>query len=199
MKITEIKGRAIPIYGNDIDTDRIIPARFLKEITFSNMGNYLFYDERFDEKGNKKGHIIDNQIFRGARILVVNKNFGCGSSREHAVHAIKKCGIDIVVGESFSTLFHSNCLALGIPIVEVSSEIAKDIAQFIEKEPQTEIKVSITEKRICYGKKIEEFKISEHAWKALTNGTWNSTRMLLENMNLVNTLAANLPYIQGFL
>ncbi|MEK6979492.1 MAG: 3-isopropylmalate dehydratase small subunit [Candidatus Micrarchaeota archaeon] len=198
ITIERIDGRGIPLRGNDIDTDRIIPARYLKEITFTNMGSYLFYDERFDEMGQKKEHILNVSRFFGGSILLVNKNFGCGSSREHAAHSIQKFGIRAIIGESFSNIFASNCLSLGIPVVQVSSEDSEFLMTTIERHPQTVIVISISKGEITCSKKIIKFTMPEHAITALLAGNWNSTQLLLSNMFEVRTMAVGLPYIKGF-
>ena len=116
-KVVKVTGTVIPMRGNDIDTDRIIPARYLKEITFARMGEYPFYDERFDSAGKPKAHPFNDPKYRGASILFVNKNFGCGSSREHAPQALFRFGIHAIVGESFAAIFAGNCVVMGIPTV----------------------------------------------------------------------------------
>src|SRR5512134_255490 len=117
VKITRVSGTAVPIRGNDIDTDRIIPARYLKEVTFARMGGYPFFDERFDASGKKKDHPLNDPEYQGASILFVNKNFGCGSSREHAPQALYRFGIQAIVGESFAAIFAGNCTIMGLPTV----------------------------------------------------------------------------------
>ena len=124
-KIIHITGRAVPVIGNDIDTDRIIPARYLKEITFSRMGQYPFYDERFSADGELKDHPFNKPQYDGASILVANANFGCGSSREHAPQALGRWGIKAIVAESFGEIFAGNCAMLGIPaLVASKSDVA---------------------------------------------------------------------------
>src|ERR1700687_4347111 len=119
IQITRVVGRPIPLRGNDIDTDRILPARYMKAVTFEGMGQYSFYDVRFDAQGHSKGHIMDDPRFqaKGPRVAIVNKNFGCGSSREHAPQALLRWGIKALVGESFAHIFFGNCVAVGIPCV----------------------------------------------------------------------------------
>src|SRR5437870_13433395 len=127
-KIIQVVGRAIAVRGNDIDTDRIIPARYLKEITFTRMGEYPFFDERFDSSGKRKLHPFNDPRFKGASILFVNKNFGCGSSREHAPQALYRCGIKAIVGESFAAVFAGNCVMMGLPAATGSSPELAELA-----------------------------------------------------------------------
>src|SRR5690606_14986619 len=116
-KIVKVQGRGVYVPGDDIDTDRIIPARFMKCVTFDGLGAYAFYDARFDEQGNSKGHPLDDPRFRGATILLSNSNFGCGSSREHAPQALSKFGIRAIIAESFAEIFFGNATTLGMPCV----------------------------------------------------------------------------------
>ncbi len=134
-KINQIEGKAVPVEGNDIDTDRIIPARYLKEITFTNMGKYPFYDERFDAEGKPKGHPFDLPQFQGAHLLFVNQNFGCGSSREHAPQALMRWGVRAVVGESFAEIFAGNCTMLGIPTATSARPRSKSSRPWRRKNP----------------------------------------------------------------
>src|SRR5690606_36862702 len=121
-KVETVRGKAVAVHGDDIDTDRIIPARFLKEITFSRMGEYPFFDERFDANGNKKVHPFNRPESQGAAVLIANSNFGCGSSREHAPQSLVRWGIKAVVAESFAEIFAGNCIMLGTPVVTASKE-----------------------------------------------------------------------------
>ena len=132
MKITQITGTATPIRGNDIDTDQIVPARFLKEITFDNMGKYLFYDARFDNQDQTKDHPLNNLNYLDSTIMIVEQNFGCGSSREHAPQAIKKAGFKLIIGHSFSEIFMGNCKALGVPAVQLPINDIHKIMDIIE-------------------------------------------------------------------
>ncbi|MDO8428744.1 MAG: 3-isopropylmalate dehydratase small subunit [Candidatus Diapherotrites archaeon] len=199
MKITEIKGHAIVLPGNDIDTDRIIPARYLKEITFTNMGNYVFFDERFDEQKNKKEHSFNVPKFKGANILIVQKNFGCGSSREHAVHALQKFGIQCIIGESFAGIFETNCLNLGIPIVTAGQAEIETLMKFIEKFPETKLKISLIEKNIQFTGNQISLKINESSQKAFLTGTWNSTQIMKENQKEIQKTVQKIPYLNGFI
>lgn len=199
IQIDRIKGTGLPIAGNDIDTDRIIPARYLKEITFTKMGSYTFYDERFDGQGNQKPHPINNKKYKNAKIMIVNKNFGCGSSREHAAQAIVRMGIRAIIGESFSPIFFSNCIALGMPAVVLAEAEIQKLMKEVENDPELDIEISLKEKRVGYGRRKIQFDMPEPARKALLNGLWDSTNMLLANKDKIVKTAQNLPYIKGFL
>jgi len=195
--ITVVAGRGIPLAGDNIDTDRIIPARHLKEITFENMGRYFFQDERFGPQG-QKSHVLNDARFSGGSILIVNKNFGCGSSREHAAHAVKKFGINAIIGESFSPIFEGNCLSLGIPVVCVSEGDAKSLMAGVGDAPEKEIEIHLDEKNIRFGGRAINFMMPEQNRKALANGSWNSTEVLMANAGLVKEVAGRLPYLRNF-
>ena len=198
-KITVVSGTALPLRGNDIDTDRIIPARYLKEITFARMGEYPFFDERFDADGKPKPHLFNDPKHKGAAILLVNKNFGCGSSREHAPQALLRFGIRAIVGESFAAIFAGNCLILGVPTVTVpASEIGK-LMQLVEHDPQINFTLDLQAKRLFSGGEVAvAFDIPESARKALTEGYWDSNAVLRANLDKVRSVAASLPYMAGF-
>src|SRR5215831_18321264 len=136
VKIIEISGTAVLIRGNDIDTDRIIPARYLKEPTFARMGDYPFFDERFDSSGKKKDHPLNDPEYRGASVLFVNKNFGCGSSREHAPQALYRFGIQAIVGESFAAIFAGNCVIIGMPIVTIPQSEIEALQRDVQNHPK---------------------------------------------------------------
>ena len=153
INITRISGTALPVRGNDIDTDRILPARYLKEVTFERMGEYPFFDERFDATGNPKNHPFNDARYKGASLLFVNKNFGCGSSREHAPQAILRYGLRAIVGESFAAIFAGNCVMLGLPTLMVSAEAMDELMQFLEAVPDTTYTVDIQSKTLSYGDK----------------------------------------------
>ncbi len=142
-KVIQIKGRAVPVVGDDIDTDRIIPARYLKEITFSKMGQYPFYDERFTAEGSMKDHPFNKPEYQGASILVANVNFGCGSSREHAPQALVRWGIRAIVAESFGEIFAGNCAMLGTPAVTASKADVAALQKLVAKNPATELVVDL--------------------------------------------------------
>jgi len=198
-RIKRIFGTAVPVRGNDIDTDRIIPARYLKEATFARMGEYPFYDERFDDAGKLKPHPLNDARFKGASILLVNKNFGCGSSREHAPQALHRFGIHAIVGESFAAIFAGNCVMLGIPAVAVREREIEELMGLTVSDPQTQFVLDIDSKKLSYGAgKSMPVAIPETSRKALLEGSWDSTAMLHANLSKVKNIAAILPYMTGF-
>jgi 3-isopropylmalate/(R)-2-methylmalate dehydratase small subunit len=198
VKITRISGTAVPMRGNDIDTDRIIPARYLKEVTFARMGEYPFYDERFDATGKKKDHPFNDPEFRGASILFVNKNFGCGSSREHAPQALHRFGINAIVGESFAAIFAGNCTIMGVPTVTVGAEQIEQLMRAATERPKTEFTIDLETKTLSYENHKIAVDLPETYRSALTSGSWDSTALLRANLDQVRKTAAKLPYIDNF-
>jgi 3-isopropylmalate/(R)-2-methylmalate dehydratase small subunit len=198
VKISQVTGRAVPIRGNDIDTDRIIPARYLKEPTFARMGEYPFFDERFDSAGKKKDHPFNDPEYKRASILFVNKNFGCGSSREHAPQALYRFGVKAVVGESFAAIFAGNCTMMGLPAVVVSAKEIEQLMKSVEDNPRTEYTVDLETKSISYGNQKIAIDLPETYRTALTKGFWDSTALLRANLEQVRKTAAKLPYVTGF-
>jgi 3-isopropylmalate/(R)-2-methylmalate dehydratase small subunit len=198
VKITQVSGTAVPIRGNDIDTDRIIPARYLKEPTFARMGEYPFFDERFDSARKKKDHPFNDPEYKGASILFVNKNFGCGSSREHAPQALYRFGIKAVVGESFAAIFAGNCTMMGLPAVVVNAEEIEQLMKNVADNPRTEYTVNLENKTIAYGDQKIAIDLPETYRTALTKGFWDSTALLRANLEQVRKTAAKLPYVTGF-
>jgi 3-isopropylmalate/(R)-2-methylmalate dehydratase small subunit len=202
MTITPIRslaaGRGIPIRENDIDTDRIIPARYMKGITFEGLGEFAFHDARFDEAGNPKAHPFDDPRFKGGSILVVNRNFGCGSSREHAPQALEKFGIRAIVGESFAEIFAGNCTVMGLPAVSASGPDVAALQDLIEAKPETEIRVDLEAMRVGAGNLDFGISMKDSYRNALVSGTWDSTAALLSNLDAIRAVASALPYIGGF-
>jgi 3-isopropylmalate/(R)-2-methylmalate dehydratase small subunit len=198
VKIVKISGTAVPIRGNDIDTDRIIPARYLKEVTFARMGEYPFFDERFDAAGKKKDHPFNDPEYKGASILFVNKNFGCGSSREHAPQAIYRFGIRAIVGESFAAIFAGNCTMMGLPAVTVGEKEIARLMKSVEENPRTEYAVDLESKTISYGGEKIAIDLPDTYRTALTQGYWDSTAMLRSNLEQVKKASAKLPYMNSF-
>lgn len=193
-KITHVSGTAIPLLLDDIDTDMIIPARFLKEITFSNMGKYVFFDARFDSAGNQKQHPFNDPRFKGASILISGSNFGCGSSREHAAQALYRYGIRAILAESFSQIFSSNCLSIGLPTLKLSRSALSELILMVEKNPQTKIEIFLSRMQITAGDNKFGFEIKREQLYALLNGSWDSLFLLRDSQEEVKKLVQALPY-----
>jgi 3-isopropylmalate/(R)-2-methylmalate dehydratase small subunit len=196
-KITKVAGRGVYVAGDDIDTDRIIPARFMKCVTFDGLGQYLFNDVRFEENGTKKAHPLNDPKHAGATILLSNANFGCGSSREHAPQAIAKFGIRAVVAESFAEIFFGNSTTLGMPCVSVTREAVLALAQAIEKDPNVELTIDLEKGTVSAGSLSFPASIKPAARDALVKGEWDPIGQLLDGAEQVKKTAANLPYL-GF-
>jgi 3-isopropylmalate/(R)-2-methylmalate dehydratase small subunit len=197
-RILKVSGRAVPVVGDAIDTDRIIPARYLKEITFTNMGAYPFYDERYDSDGKLKPHPFNEPRYHGAHLLFVNANFGCGSSREHAPQSLMRWGIKAIVGESFAEIFAGNCVMLGIPAVTVSKDQATALQKAAHDQPQAEWSLDLGAMSLSGPAQNLGVAMAETRRNALTQGTWDSTALLLANAPLVRETASKLPYLKGF-
>ena len=191
-KILQISGKCISLIGNDIDTDRIIPARFLKCINFDALGNSVFEDDRKTLKGR---HPLDLQENKNASILIVNSNFGCGSSREHAPQALMRWGIKAIIGESFAEIFYSNCVAIGIPCFTLPKKSIQDIQKYIENKS---LFLEIDLKNCLAKSKDLNFilEIKASSRKMFLSGEWDATATLLENETLVESKSKELPYIK---
>ena len=191
-KISQISGKCISLIGNDIDTDRIIPARFLKCINFDALGNSVFEDDRKTLKGR---HPLDLQENKNASILIVNSNFGCGSSREHAPQALMRWGIKAIIGESFAEIFYSNCVAIGIPCFTLPKKSIQDIQKYTENKS---LFLEIDLKNCLAKSKDLNFilEIKESSRKMFLSGEWDATATLLENETLVESKSKELPYIK---
>ncbi len=200
IRITQVAGRPIPLRGNDIDTDRIIPARYMKAITFDGMGQFTFQDVRFDANGRLLGHVMDDPRYqaKGPRVAVVNKNFGCGSSREHAPQALLRWGIKAMVGESFADIFFGNCITLGIPCVSASAADIAALMAAVEADPTHDLALDLTGMTATYRGTSYAISLPDGARKQLLDGTWDATRTLLDAAEATRATAARLPYISGF-
>jgi 3-isopropylmalate/(R)-2-methylmalate dehydratase small subunit len=198
LRIIQVQGTAVALRGNDVDTDRIIPARYLKEATFARMGEYPFFDERFDAAGRKKDHPFNDPEHKGAAILFVNKNFGCGSSREHAPQALHRFGIQAIVGESFAAIFAGNCTIMGVPTVTAGPAEIGQLMRSVEENPRTRYTLDLLAKTISYDDKQIAIGLPETYRTALTTGSWDSTALLRANLGQVRKTAAKLPYLSGF-
>lgn len=179
-KITSVSGTAVHVPGSDIDTDRIIPARFMKCVTFDGLGEFAFYDARFDKDGKSKGHPLDDPRFKDASILLSGSNFGCGSSREHAPQALSKFGIKAVIAESFAEIFFGNCTTLGIPCVCAAADDIKALAAAVAADPKLAVTVDVEKQRVFFGGNNFTIHIADTARDALISGKWDAIGELLE-------------------
>ena len=191
-QVKTVSGRGIPLVGNDIDTDRIIPARFLRCVTFDGLGEQAFADDRAQAKGE---HPFNQSQYQGANILVVNGNFGCGSSREHAPQALAKWGIQAIVGESFAEIFFGNCVVIGIPCVTAEPEIVKQLQALLQDNPQVPITVDLEAMKVHCGDLQASVSLGEGARQMLTTGTWDSCGQLIAQSDQIQATATKLPYI----
>ena len=200
VKIQRVSGRPIPLRGNDIDTDRIIPARYLKAVTFDGLGHAAFFDERFDAQGNSKGHIMDDPRFqaKGSRVALVSKNFGCGSSREHAPQALLRWGIKALVGESFADIFFGNCVALGMPCVTASEADLAALMQAVDADPAHDLTVDLEALTAAYRNTTYAVQLPPGVRNQFLQGTCDGTRVLLDAAERISHTAARLPYVRGF-
>jgi 3-isopropylmalate/(R)-2-methylmalate dehydratase small subunit len=192
--VRRVTGTGVPVRGNDVDTDEIIPARFLKVVTFDGLGQFAFFDERFDDDDEPLDHSFNENRFQGASVLAVNANFGCGSSREHAPQALMRWGIDAVVGESFAEIFAGNCLALGIPTVTASQEDVEALQDFVEEHPDADIEVDVEAEEVRYGDTTIDASVDDAQRRALVDGVWDTTALMAANADSVEATAASLPY-----
>lgn len=193
--VERVTGTGIPVRGNDIDTDQVIPARFMKVITFDGLGEFAFFDQRFDDEDNEKDHPMNEERFRDASVMVVNANFGCGSSREHAPQALMRWGIDALIGESFAEIFAGNCLALGIPTVTADHETVSEIQAWTEANPDGDIEIDVADETVRYGDHEATVTVDEAQRRALVDGVWDTTALMRSNSGSVAETAAALPYL----
>jgi len=195
--ITQVTGRALVLRGDDIDTDRIIPARFLKCVTFDGLGQQVFADDRIELQG---AHPFDRPDHQGARLLLVNRNFGCGSSREHAPQALMRWGIRAVVGESFAEIFYGNCLALGIPCLTASHDLMLAIQAAAAADPAAEFELEVASARLRSSQPETSWQLELPAGprQMLSTGQWDGTGQLVANGAALAATAARLPYMNNF-
>ncbi len=187
-----ITGRGIALVGNDIDTDRIIPARFLRSVTFDGLGEQVFVDDRTQDQGQ---HPFDQPQYQGAKILVVNGNFGCGSSREHAPQALAKWGIQAIVGESFGEIFFGNCVAIGIPCVTADSATVKHLQAALAVTPATPMSVDLAAMQVRFGDFCASASMGEGSRQMLIKGTWDDCGQLVTQVEQIRATASKLPYL----
>jgi 3-isopropylmalate/(R)-2-methylmalate dehydratase small subunit len=191
-EVKQISSQAVPLLGNDIDTDRIIPARYLKAITFDDLREGVFVDDRKALNGE---HPFDQIQYQGANILIVNRNFGCGSSREHAPQALAKWGIKALIGESFAEIFFGNCVAMGIPCVTAEAEVVQQLQELVIANPQEVVTISLEKLQVEIGDLTASVVMSEGTRSAFIAGTWDACGQLVANAQQVKATAAKLPYI----
>ena len=194
-RITQITGRALPMRGNDIDTDRIIPARFLTAITFDGLEKHVFEDDRKNPGGPYNRHPFDVSSFQGAAVLLVNSNFGCGSSREHAPQALQRWGIQLVIGESFAEIFFGNSGMIGMPCATASPEDVAALMDLAEREPATQFAVDLVAGTCRAGALTVKVSLPPKVLEAFATGAWDTTGMLLDRFDDVRNTAKRLPYV----
>lgn len=185
-KVTQVTGTAVHVPGQDIDTDRIIPARFMKCVTFDGLGEFAFYDVRKNADGSDKPHPLNEARFKGANILLSGANFGCGSSREHAPQALYRFGFRAIIAESFAEIFFGNCTTLGIPCVVAAAQDIQVLAREIERNPKLEVTVDVTAEKVFFEDEEMPVAVPRSAREALTTGQWDPIAALLENKDLVD-------------
>ena len=195
-KIVKVSGTAVHIPGSDIDTDRIIPARFMKCVTFDGLGDYLFYDVRKHADGSDKEHPLNDARFKGASILLAGVNFGCGSSREHAPQAIYRYGFRAVIAESFAEIFFGNCTTLGIPCAVATAGDLADLRAAVEADPTVTVTIDVDACRVHCGDRSFPVHIPDTAREALISGHWDAIADLIEGIPSVEATAAQLPYMR---
>lgn len=196
-KITQVSGAAVYLPGSDIDTDRIIPARFMKCVTFDGLGQYLFYDVRKNADGSERDHPLNDPRFQDASILLAGVNFGCGSSREHAPQAIYRYGFRAMVAESFAEIFFGNCVTLGIPCAVAAAADIQRLRDAVEKAPQLIVTVDVEKNRVFFGSENFTVNIPDTARDALVSGRWDPIADLIEGESAVAATADRLDYMKA--
>ena len=194
-KIERVAGRGCVLRGNDIDTDRVIPARYLRSISFDGLGEHAFEDDRIQAKGN---HPLDDGRFAGASILVVGENFGCGSSREHAPQSLMRFGFDAFIGASFAEIFAGNCTALGLPCVTLEPADLAALMDSVELDPSQEVVIDLEARTVSSRAGTMAAGIRDGTRQQLLEGSWNASSVLLEAGDAIERAAERLPYLGGF-
>jgi 3-isopropylmalate/(R)-2-methylmalate dehydratase small subunit len=191
-RVQTISGRALPLRGHDIDTDRIIPARYLRAISFDGLEQHVFADDRSDP-----AHPFNAPHYQRAKVLLVNRNFGCGSSREHAPQALQRWGIQAIVGEGYSEIFFGNSVTIGLPCLTVSHDDVEQLMKRVEEDPTILVTVDVERLRVSAGSVDVTATMPQAAHEALTTGLWDGTGLLLADFDQVRALADRLPYVTG--
>jgi 3-isopropylmalate/(R)-2-methylmalate dehydratase small subunit len=197
-RICRIDGRGLPLRGHDIDTDRIIPARYLRSTSFEGLEHHLFADDIPQAKAQGIVHPLTDSRYEGAAILVVNRNFGCGSSREHAPQAIRRKGFGAVVGESFSEIFFGNSVAIGLPCVSAAAADVDRIQRAIEATPTTELVVDLDALALSCGDLSVPITLQAAARESFLDGSWDATGQLLDRFEQIEDTMRRLPYLREF-
>ena len=193
--IDRIEGRACVLRGSDIDTDRIIPARFLRAVTFDGLGEHAFEDDRIQAKGD---HPLDDERFAGASILIVGANFGCGSSREHAPQALMRSGFRAFIGKSFAEIFAGNCTALGLPHVTLDADDHAALMDSVTLDPEQQVVIDLEARTVTSRAGAVAANIPDGVRRQLLEGNWNATHVLLEAGDAIEAAAARIPYLADF-
>lgn len=193
-KISSIKGTGVYVPGDDIDTDRIIPARFMKCVTFDGLGEYLFHDVKFEQDGSKKEHALNDPTFTGASILVSGSNFGCGSSREHAPQSLYRAGFRGIIAGNYAEIFFGNSINLGMPCVSMSADNRLKLVSLIEAEPTAKIEIDLVGLQVRANDLALPVEIREGARDSLLNGMWDPLEELVGSSTAVDQVASNLFY-----
>ncbi len=196
-KIMELSGAGVYVPGSDIDTDRIIPARFMKCVTFDGLGEYLFYDVRHEEDGSEKEHPLNDEKFSGANILISGINFGCGSSREHAPQAIYRAGFHAVIAQSFAEIFFGNCATLGMPCVAASAADIETLAAAVNANPTMEITINVETREVTFGEDSIPVTIPDSARDAFLSAQWDPIAELLGGEEEIASTAGELAYFSN--
>lgn len=195
--ITQVTGRGVYVPGDDVDTDRIIPARYMKCVTFDGLAEFTFYDERKNADGSEKPHPLNDPRFVGAKILLTGSNFGCGSSREHAPQALYRFGFRAIVAESFAEIFFGNSTTLGMPCVVMDRQDIRSLAGLVEEDPALLVTVDLLEGKVTAADVDFRAELPDHAREALVRGKWDAIADLLENIPDVRRVAGTLPYFKA--
>lgn len=193
--IPTVRGTAVPYMGDDVDTDRIIPARYMKCVTFDDLGEFAFYDERKEEDGTDREHVLNDPRYAGATLLLAGANFGCGSSREHAPQSLYRFGYRGVIAESFAEIFFGNSITLGMPCFAMERPQLEELAALVREDPAVELELDVAREEVRAGERVFPAHLPESARKSLLEGRWDPIAELLEHNAEVDAVADRLSYI----
>lgn len=197
--VESVRGRAVVVPGDDLDTDRIIPARFLRCVTFDGLGEHLFADERVDPTtGQPTGHPLDAPVHQGARVMISGMNFGCGSSREHAPQSIRRAGFEAIVAGSFAEIFFGNATTLGIVCATLPAAERQAVAELVEREPTLAVVIDVESSTLAVGGRTFSVGLPDGARRSLLSGRWDPLQLLRERQGRADQALATMPYVTGF-